>query len=300
MDVKIQKIATNGILTKTNTPLGGYCANPYVGCPHGCKYCYASFMKRFTNHPEKWGTFLDVKEWDNITNIRKYSGQSILIGSVTDPYNPFEEKYQRTRALLEELVQIDCKLMILTKSDLVLRDLDLLTKMKNVTVGLSINTLDENFKNDMDDAPSIKRRLDAMRKLYRAGLRVVCFISPIFPGITDVQAIVEKVKDQCDLIWLENLNLRGDYKQVILKYIATHHADKVQLYDAIYNKNDRTYWQQLSDQMQKYATDNGHPFADNVTPAGRGVKGHPTIVNYLYHEEVRGSGNTGLRNKKGQ
>ena len=83
--------------------------------------------------------------------------------------------------------------------------------MGKVTVSWSINTLDEDFKNDMDNAVSIKRRLDAMKQVYDAGIRTVCFIAPVFPGITDFEAIFHQVRNQCDLIWLENLNLRNRY-----------------------------------------------------------------------------------------
>lgn len=60
--------------------------NPYVGCTHACRYCYASFMKRFTGHPEPWGTFLDVKRWPEIRRPERYAGKELFIGSVTDPY----------------------------------------------------------------------------------------------------------------------------------------------------------------------------------------------------------------------
>ena len=62
-EIKIGFVQTKSVMTKSNGPLGGYSVNPYVGCPHACKYCYASFMKRFTGHTEDWGTFMDVKEW---------------------------------------------------------------------------------------------------------------------------------------------------------------------------------------------------------------------------------------------
>ena len=64
----------------------------------------------------------------------------------------------------------------------------------------------------MDHAASISRRLEAMKQVYEAGIRTVCFIAPVFPGITDFEKIFERVKDQCDLVWLENLNLRGGFK----------------------------------------------------------------------------------------
>lgn len=183
-----------GIMTKSNLPVGGYSVNPYVGCTHACKYCYASFMKRFTGHKEEWGTFLDVKHWPAIENPKKYAGQRVVIGSVTDGYNPEEATFRRTRKLLEELKDSDAEILICTKSDLVLRDLDLLRQMKKVTVSWSINTLDETFRADMDKAVSIERRIAAMRKVYEAGIRTVCFVSPIFPGITNFKAIFHKVK----------------------------------------------------------------------------------------------------------
>ena len=91
-EIKVNHIETKSVMTKSNGPLGGYAVNPYVGCPHACRYCYASFMKRFTGHTEEWGTFMDVKEWPRIKNPEKYAGQKVIIGTVTDGYNPLEEK----------------------------------------------------------------------------------------------------------------------------------------------------------------------------------------------------------------
>ena len=127
----IKEIETKSVMTKSSLPVGGYSVNPYVGCPHACRYCYASFMKRFTGHPEEWGTFLDVKYWPVIRDPHKYDGERVVIGSVTDGYHPLEEKYERTRALLEQLKNSEAKIMICTKSDLVLRDIDLLKQMKD-------------------------------------------------------------------------------------------------------------------------------------------------------------------------
>ena len=148
--ILIREVETKNIMTKSSLPVGGYSVNPYVGCTHACKYCYASFMKRFTGHKEEWGTFLDVKHWPEIKNPKKYAGQRVVIGSVTDGYNPQEEQFGNTRKLLEQLIGSDADILICTKSDLVVRDIDLLKKLGRVTVSWSINTLDENFKNDMD------------------------------------------------------------------------------------------------------------------------------------------------------
>ena len=293
--ILIREVETKNIMTKSTLPVGGYSVNPYVGCTHGCKYCYASFMKRFTGHTEQWGTFLDVKRWPAIKNPWKYRGQRVVIGSVTDGYNPQEEQFGNTRRILEQLKGSGAEILICTKSDLVVRDLELLKTMGKVTVSWSINTLDEQFRADMDQAVSIERRLSAMKKVYDAGIRTVCFISPVFPGITDFEAIFERVRNQCDLVWLENLNLRGGFKKDIMDYIQEKYPDLVPLYDAIYNKKDRSYFQMLEQKAKRLAGNNHCPFVDNELPYGRAEQGHPVIVDYFYHEEVRGSENTGKR-----
>lgn len=296
-DLLIRDVETKNIMTKSSLPVGGYSVNPYVGCTHGCKYCYASFMKRFTGHTEPWGTFLDIKHWPAIKNPRKYKGQRVVIGSVTDGYLPQEKEIRNTRRILEQLKNSGAEILICTKSDLVLRDIDLLKEMGKVTVSWSINTLDEKFQADMDQAVSIIRRLEAMKQVYEAGIRTVCFISPVFPGITDFEKIFERVKDQCDLVWLENLNLRGGFKQEILDYIQKCYPHLVTLYDEIYRKGDRSYFLALENQAAQMAQKYDCPFVDNELPYGRAEPGHPVIVDYFYHEEVRGSENTGRRKK---
>ncbi|WP_270188682.1 radical SAM protein [[Ruminococcus] lactaris] len=247
--ILIREVETKNIMTKSSLPVGGYSVNPYVGCTHACKYCYASFMKRFTGHKEEWGTFLDVN---------------------TDGYNPQEEQFGNTRKLLEQLIGSDADILICTKSDLVVRDIDLLKKLGRVTVSWSINTLDENFKNDMDSASSIEHRIAAMKQVYEAGIRTVCFVSPVFPG---------------------------GFKKTIMDYIAGKYPDLVPLYDEIYNKHNRSYFEALEVKAEKMAKKYDCAFVDNEMPYGRVPQGHPVIVDYFYHEEIRGTENTGKRNR---
>lgn len=143
MDIKENVIQVKDYLTKSNLPASDYVINPYIGCPHACKYCYACFMKRFTGHAEKWGTFVDVKECDKPISVKKLQNKSVFLSSVTDCYNCFEEKYQVTRKILAQLADIQCSIGISTKSKLILRDIDLLKKCKDLKVSMSINTLDE-------------------------------------------------------------------------------------------------------------------------------------------------------------
>jgi radical SAM mobile pair protein B len=285
----IHEVNVKSILSKSNLPVCEYSVNPYVGCTHGCKYCYASFMKRFTGHPEPWGTFLDVKYWPKIKNPGKYAGKELFIGSVTDPYNPQEEVFGRTRELLLELKGSGAKISIATKSDLILRDLELIKTFPGARVSWSINTLDEAFKNDMDDAVSIKRRLSAMEAFHQAGIRTTCFISPIFPGITDVKAIIRRAKGCCNLIWLENLNLRGSFKPVILDYIRKKYPDLVPLYEEIYTHQNRNYWINLDSELKSFAAREGLDYKTNDDSMERPFEAPPVVVNYFYHEQIRKS-----------
>ena len=139
----------------------------------------------------------------------------------------------------------------------------------------------------MDRAVSIERRLYAMKQVYDAGIRTVCFISPIFPGITDVKAIINQVKDFTDLIWLENLNLRGQFKGDIMNYIHEKHPELAPLYDEIYNKKRMDYWKTLEQEISTFAREEGYPYRINDLPYGRSLHGKPVIVNYFYHEKIR-------------
>ena len=285
----VRIVETKGVVTKTDLPVCDYAANPYVGCTHACRYCYASFMKRFTGHPEPWGTFLDVKQWPRIRDPSKYDGKEIFIGSVTDPYLPQEAEHGRTRALLEQLQGSGARISIATKSDLILRDLDLIASFPDARVSWSINTLDETFRGDMDKAVSVERRLEAMRRFHEAGVRTTCFISPIFPGITDPKEIILRAKDICNLVWLENLNLRGSFKADIMTYISETRPDLVPLYDHIYNRRDLGYWEDLDSEMRRFTEEQGLDYVTNDDSMSRPFDSPPVVVNYFFHEKIRKS-----------
>ena len=265
----IKEINVNNYLTKSNLPASDYVINPYMGCPHGCKYCYASFMKRFTGHTEDWGTFVDIKKCDKQISLKRISKKNVFLSSVTDCYNPLEEKYKLTRNILEQLVASDCYLSISTKSKLILRDIDLLKQIKNLSVSMSINTLDEDFRKDMDNASTIKERLDALKKLHNNGIYTVLFMSPIFPYITEWKEIIEKSKDFIDEYWFENLNLRGSYKTYILNYIKEKYDNYYDKYVDIYIKNNKDYWIDLSNKINDYCN-----------------KANINYINYFYHDKL--------------
>lgn len=287
MHTTIRETNVKSILTKSNLPVADYSVNPYIGCEHGCKYCYASFMKRFTNHKEPWGSFVDVKTWPEIKHPERYKGKKLFIGSVTDPYQPIEERYGRTRKLLQELQGSGALISIATKSDLILRDMDLIASFPNARVSFSINTLDETFREEMDDSVPIARKIKAMSLLHEAGIRTTCFISPIFPGITDCKAIIRECRDKCNLVWLENLNLRGEYTPVILDYIQRNYPSLSSLYDEIYREGKRDYWFTLNEELKDFCKEEALDYIRDDDSMTRPFDSAPIIVNYFFHEEVK-------------
>lgn len=269
MEIIEKKVNVRDYLTKSNLPDSDFVINPYVGCPHGCKYCYASFMKRFTGHKEEWGTFIDIKQCDKPINKKKIAGKSIFLSSVTDCYNEFEKKYCITRRILEQLLGVDCQITISTKSSLILRDVDLLRQFKNLKVACSVNTLDEGFRSDMDKGSMVTERLDALKILHDSGIYTILFMSPIFPYITEWKDIIERSKEFVCEYWFENLNLRGAYKQPVLNYIKVNYPEIYPAYIEIYVKKNNDYWKNLSVLLEDYCA------VENIN-----------YVNYFYHEEL--------------
>lgn len=272
--MKLSQTKAKSVLVKSNLPASDYVANPYSGCPHKCMYCYASFMKRFTGHDEDWGTFLDVKEYENCRLPRSLGGKVVLLSSVTDAYNPYEAKYHKSREILELLSHTDAHVEILSKSDLMLNDIELLKRMPDLSVGISLNTLDDDFRKDMEPgAPSIDRRLNALKTLHAAGISTYLFISPIFPYITDIRAIIGKVSGCVDKICFENLNLRGAAKSAVLDYIRSRYPQHLDAYNDIYIKGDMSYWQALESEISALKDGYDIPFE-----------------NYFYHDKIKKGG----------
>jgi DNA repair photolyase len=190
--VKVTEKSCKTALSKTGVSSYDYAVNPYTGCQHGCVYCYANFMRRFSGHlQDPWGSFVDVKV--NLLNVLakelpRRAGGSIWLSSVCDPYQPLEKKYELSRGVID-LVSRDSRfsLSILTKSSLVLRDLDLLERMKDrVDVGFTITTFSQSAQPIFEPyASRVTDRIEALRRLGEAGIDTWVFIAPILPHVTE-------------------------------------------------------------------------------------------------------------------
>ena len=145
--MKIREIKAKNILSKSQ--IYDYALNPYVGCQHNCVYCYARFMKRFTGHKERWGEFVDVKinAAELLANeIKKKKIGRVWISGVCDPYQPLEKRYMLTKRCLDILVENGWPFTVLTKSPLVLRDIEALKRLNDTEVGFTITTADEKIR----------------------------------------------------------------------------------------------------------------------------------------------------------
>lgn len=188
-------------LNRTGIPGADYCVNPYLGCTHNCLYCYASFMLKYSGIREPWGTFVEAKI--NLPDVLKRQARkpgTVLLGTVCDPYQPAEREFQLSRQALSILGERGYSVEVMTKSDLVLRDIDLLSRFPGFSVELTITTLDEKAARAFEPgAPAPKPRLQAVRQLVRAGVQTTVFIGPLLPGISDspeqIQELLLAVKD---------------------------------------------------------------------------------------------------------
>jgi DNA repair photolyase len=209
-----------------------YAVNPYVGCQHGCTYCYARFMRRFTGHKEPWGEFVDVKI--NALALLKHQMAKrppgrVWVSGVCDPYQPLESKYELTRKCLEILMEYGWPITVQTKSPLVLRDIDLLRRSDKIEVGLSVTSADDGIRTLFEPgAPSIRERIAALEELHLAGVRTYAMIAPMLPGTDE---LADQLTGKVDYVLIDRMNYHyGDW--VYRRY----HLEDAMSYDFFYSK----------------------------------------------------------------
>jgi DNA repair photolyase len=244
-----KEVQAKSIITKSGLPGSDFVINPYTGCSHGCIYCYAQFMKKYTGHKEDWGKFVDIKINGPKLIKGNLKGKNITISSVTDAYQPIEQKYKLTRQILEKLIPLEPNICIITKSNLVTRDIDLFKQFKNIKVCISLSS----FLKDIEPgASSQEDRIKAMKELYDNGIYTVLFMSPILPELSDWKDIINRTKDFVNEYWFENLNYYRNLKQ----YIVQNHNELLPLYEDIYVFKKSDYFTKLQEEIRQYCIDN--------------------------------------------
>ncbi len=184
------------------TPASGFMSdydftlNPYAGCTFGCTYCYAAFFARDVERQQDWGNWVEVKE--NAVALlqrmrRSLAGRSIYLSSVTDPYQPIERSLGLVRAVLEQLVHHQPRLMVQTRSPLVTRDIDILQRFNHLRVNVTVTTDSERVRRAFEpQCPPNDARLDAVRQLVDAGLDVGVTMTPLLP-LEDAEEFARRV-----------------------------------------------------------------------------------------------------------
>jgi DNA repair photolyase len=212
--MEIGEVRCKGILGRSGIGGMDYAVNPYLGCGHACAYCYARFMRRMGHPGEEWGSFVDAKV-NAVERLREEAAKRprgrVLLSSVTDAYQPAERRYRLTRGCLEVLLEHGFSVDILTKSDLVLRDLDLLRRFDEVEVGFTVTSLDDSVRRAFEPGASpIKARLDALKTLSDEGIPTYAFLGPMLPYLSDehLGELLSVLADRVGRIIVDRLNIK--------------------------------------------------------------------------------------------
>lgn len=231
----IQEIHAKSILGKSG--ISDYCVNCYTGCLHNCVYCYARFMKRFSGHHEPWGQFLDIKVNAPevlLKEVKRNPPGRVFMSSVCDAYQPAEQKYELTRKCLRILLDSDFHVGILTKSKLVIRDLDVMQGHDNVEVGMTITTMDESIRSKIEPAASPSMdRINALRQAADAGVKIYAFLGPFMPFLTDTDEQLDRLMGEVSKLpveyaYVDKLNARPGVWNSVAQYLHRHHPELVE------------------------------------------------------------------------
>lgn len=224
--------------------------NPYRGCYHRCVFCYARRTHSFLDEDgvDRWGSRIFVKT--NAPAVlrtelskRSWTHDQVAIGTVTDPYQPLEGKYRLTRGVLEALRDYDTPASLITRSPLVIRDIDVLAQLASVagaSVSISIATMDERLAREIEPtvAPPLKR-LYAVQQLAKAGIRVNVALAPILPQITDapenIDAVVRAAREAgATAVWHNTLYLHEITRDAFFGYLRSKRPELIAEYATTY------------------------------------------------------------------
>jgi len=218
MRFRIVEIEAGQALSRSGLPDIDYALNPYLGCSHGCLYCYAKAYTRYRDAAENWGRVVAVKK--NIVEVlrrevRQVKKGTVGIGTITDPYQPVEALYNLTRACIEVLVRSGFRVSIQTKSSLVLRDLDVLKSNRElVDVGLTITSTKNSSAMRLLEPYSSppQARVEALKKLSSEGITTWIFYGPVIPGYNDsIEEVIEVLrlaKDTHSTVYIDRFRVK--------------------------------------------------------------------------------------------
>jgi len=249
MTPKINIVRAKSVFIKSGLPGSDWVINPYNGCLFGCMYCYAAAIARWHHPGEEWGTYLDVKinapeilkkELEKLEKkLHKKDFGSVFFSSVTDPYVGMEAKFNLTRKCLQVLADFDYEglIAIQTKSSLVTKDIDVLKRLKKVTVGFTMTTLDDKVARFLEvKAPPVSSRIEALKELNKQGIDTYAFIGPILPHFINNENKINEILDKLQEVgvkevWFEHINLSPKIKARLYDYLKKESPDLISDFD---------------------------------------------------------------------
>jgi DNA repair photolyase len=261
--IRLTEIECKTALSPSRLPGYDYALNPYKGCAHGCKYCYAPNILKIPRR--EWGEFVEVRR--NIPKILanelKNKKRGVIgISTTTDPYQPLEKNYKLTRYCLEQMVRHDFPVSILTKSPLIMRDIDLLLRLSEVEVGFTITTYNDSERKLLEPgAPSIDSRITALEKCSKKGIPTYAFIGPLYPTMDEdgMTKLVRKIKDSgTSKIMADRLNLKPGVWSSVYNSLGENAAIKSIWKDAVFGKSNR--YKKLFNLLKKISDEKGIEF----------------------------------------
>jgi len=224
LNLLLREIRAKGLLSSSRIPDVAYCVNPYVGCEHACRYCYATFICKYTGHTEPWGRFLDVRVNAPellVKELRRKKQGAVMVSSVTDPYQPREAHYKLTRRCLEALADAGWPVRVQTKSPLVMRDLDIFKHFKDLEVGITLTTDNDSVRRVMEPhAPPIEERLSALEGLTLAGIKTYAFVGPVLP--MDPNRLARMLRGKTHEVVLDRMNYPWKVSWIYSRYGWEH------------------------------------------------------------------------------
>jgi DNA repair photolyase len=252
--IAIRKIQCKTALSSSRLPGLQYSLNPYKGCQHQCVYCYVPNVLKLKRN--QWGSFVDIKI--NIPLVLskelKIKKPGVVgISTVTDAYQPVEKEYLLTRYCLEQLLKYDFPVSIQTKSSLVTRDIDIISKFTNAEIFFSIGTLDDTQRQLLEpNAHSIEKRLSALKECSKANITTHVFFGPIYPTIQikNLSTIIDIfIESGASKIWIDSLHLKPGILENILQTVE-HNKEIYTAFSRNRLKNTQ-YYQLLREEILK-------------------------------------------------
>lgn len=217
-------------------------------------------MTRWYHKGEEWGSFVDVKKNAVeciIKEAEKKKKGTILFSSVTDAYQPVEKKFEITRRLLEKLVEYNFPIEILTKSSLVLRDIDIVSKIDECEIGLTITSYEDKIRQAFEPrASSIKERLETLKQFSDLGVPTYAFLGPLLPFLSEdkLDILLNELADKVGRVIVDRLNIKAGNWKNIEKTLVRYYPDKLDEFKTASNEPS-DYYTELRSKVRRMLDD---------------------------------------------